>query len=196
MLKFFTFVESRPRGSFLTQATKLVGSYHAHVKTLVRQYETAKAKKENSLKWLMLWTYQSQVALAYISAYPSEPEINPSDLIDEMMTKVAVFIDGNTLLNVIQFFVENNEEDGAISLAQTAVAMQETSKKIEIMNVSVTGEISMQQRDLISVVLVYYSHLHEAQRSSNNARHCCGSFRTSTEHAFVGEDSRVLHSSS
>lgn len=111
------------------------------MKTLVRQYETAAAKKENCIKWLMLWTYQSQVALAYISAYPSDPEINPSDLIDEMMTKVSAHIDGNTLLNVIQFFVENNEEDGAIPLAQTAVAMQETSKKVEIMNVSLIGHL-------------------------------------------------------
>lgn len=135
MLKFFTFAENRNRGSYLTTVTKLVGSYSAHVKTLVRQYEVAMEKKERCTKWFMLWTYQSQVALAYISAYPSDPEIIPKDLVDEMMTKVSSYIDSNTLFSVIQFFVENNEEDAAIYLAQKAVTMAETTKKLEIMNV-------------------------------------------------------------
>ncbi len=134
-MKFFSLMESRPRGSFMTQASKLVGSYNAHVKTLVRQYEAAVAKKQTCIKWLMLWTYQSQVALAYVSAYPSEPEIKPDELVSEMMSKVSSYINVAMILDVVKYFVEHNEEAGAISLAQKAVTMP-GSPKIDIMNVS------------------------------------------------------------
>ncbi len=180
-MKFFTFAESRNRGSYMMTVSKLVGSYSAHVKTLVRQYEVAMEKKEICTKWLMLWTYQSQVALAYISAYPSEPEIVPKDLVEEMMTKLAAHIDSATLLSVIQFFVENNEEEAAIFLAQKAISTIETNKKLEIMNVSITCNPKVRLKLTFSTV--HCTSLHEASRSTTNARHCHCYFQTATEHA-------------
>jgi len=133
-MKFFSLVESRPRGSFMTQATKLVGSYNAHIKALARQYKAAMAKKNTCIKWLMLWMYQSLVAQAYIPASPSESKRKPDELIAEIMPKVSSFIDAATILDVMKHFVDNNEESGAISLAKKVVAMP-GANKIKIIEV-------------------------------------------------------------